>query len=149
MKIKEMPVDSQPRVKFLKHGPEFLTDSELLAILLRTGTIASLVAPWSKWGVDKRREKLRWRKGFIQECKRVMKKRNFDLDRFKKSHLYSSLKPNLSPELRKFIILKDKKYIPGKRRPLEEDLKIIKQESKLNSYLLDEITSLERKWGLL
>ena len=37
MKIKDLPKDSQPREKFLKHGPEFLTDSELFAILLRTG----------------------------------------------------------------------------------------------------------------
>ena len=38
MKIKDLPTDSRPREKFLKHGPEFLTDSELLAIILRTGT---------------------------------------------------------------------------------------------------------------
>ena len=37
MKIKDLPTDSRPREKFLKHGPEFLTDSELFAILLRTG----------------------------------------------------------------------------------------------------------------
>ena len=39
MKIKDLPTDSRPREKFLKHGPEILTDSELFAILLRTGTI--------------------------------------------------------------------------------------------------------------
>ena len=38
MKIKDLPTQDRPREKFLKHGPEFLTDSELLAIILRTGT---------------------------------------------------------------------------------------------------------------
>ncbi len=37
MKIKELLPDSRPREKFLKHGPERLSDAELFAILLRTG----------------------------------------------------------------------------------------------------------------
>lgn len=38
MIIKEMPKDSRPRERFLKLGPEALSDAELFAILLRTGT---------------------------------------------------------------------------------------------------------------
>ncbi len=38
MKIKDMPDSSRPRERFLKVGPEGLSDAELLAILLRTGT---------------------------------------------------------------------------------------------------------------
>ncbi len=38
MKIKEMPEQNRPRERFLKHGPEVLSDAELFAILLRTGT---------------------------------------------------------------------------------------------------------------
>ena len=47
MKIKDLPIDSRPREKFLKHGSEFLTDSELLAIILRTGTIQENVIDMS------------------------------------------------------------------------------------------------------
>ncbi len=36
--VKEMPNDEQPREKMMLHGAHFLTDAELLAILLRTGT---------------------------------------------------------------------------------------------------------------
>lgn len=36
-KIKQLPEDERPREKLLRAGPESLTDSELLAILLRTG----------------------------------------------------------------------------------------------------------------
>jgi len=37
MKIKSLPLDERPREKLMKHGPRNLTDSELLAIILRTG----------------------------------------------------------------------------------------------------------------
>jgi DNA repair protein RadC len=36
--VKDMPPDEQPREKLQAHGPETLSNSELLAILLRTGT---------------------------------------------------------------------------------------------------------------
>ena len=38
MKIKDLPKIDRPRVKLEKYGPERLSDSELLAILLRTGS---------------------------------------------------------------------------------------------------------------
>ena len=37
VKIREMPQDDRPREKLLARGPSALTDSELIAILLRTG----------------------------------------------------------------------------------------------------------------
>jgi DNA repair protein RadC len=39
MKIKEIPEQNRPRERMIKHGPETLSDSELMAIILRTGTI--------------------------------------------------------------------------------------------------------------
>ncbi len=36
MKIKDLPDSSRPRERFLKQGPEALSDAELFAILLRT-----------------------------------------------------------------------------------------------------------------
>ncbi len=38
MKILDLPDSSKPRERFLKYGPEVLSDAELFAILLRTGT---------------------------------------------------------------------------------------------------------------
>lgn len=40
-KIKELPEEERPYEKCLRYGPEALTDSELLAIILRTGTSGS------------------------------------------------------------------------------------------------------------
>jgi len=38
MKIKDLPEQNRPRERFLKQGPEALSDAELFAILLRTGS---------------------------------------------------------------------------------------------------------------
>jgi len=37
-RIKDLPEDQRPREKLLKYGADKLSDAELLAILLRTGT---------------------------------------------------------------------------------------------------------------
>ncbi len=36
--VKDMPPDDQPREKMQRHGPEVLSNAELLAIIMRTGT---------------------------------------------------------------------------------------------------------------
>ncbi|HRP94221.1 MAG TPA: JAB domain-containing protein, partial [Ignavibacteriaceae bacterium] len=37
-KVKDIPIDDRPREKLLLRGPQSLTDADLIAILLRTGT---------------------------------------------------------------------------------------------------------------
>ncbi|MBU0760333.1 MAG: DNA repair protein RadC [Nanoarchaeota archaeon] len=58
MKIHDMPKQNRPRERFLKHGPEALSDAELFAIFLRTGTIGENVTDMSnrliaEYGLDK------------------------------------------------------------------------------------------------
>ncbi len=58
MKIKDMPNSSRPRERFLKLGPEALSDAELFAILLRTGIKGENVIDMSnrliaEYGLDK------------------------------------------------------------------------------------------------
>lgn len=36
--MKLLPADDRPREKLIEHGPDILSNSELLAILIRTGT---------------------------------------------------------------------------------------------------------------
>ena len=38
MRLHELPINERPRERLLAHGAEALTDTELLAILLHTGT---------------------------------------------------------------------------------------------------------------
>ena len=58
MKIKDIPKDGRLRERFLKHGPEALSDAELFAILLRTGSMGENVVDMSNrliagYGLDK------------------------------------------------------------------------------------------------
>jgi len=58
MKILDIPAQNRPRERFLKLGPEALSDAELFAILLRTGTIGENVTDMSnrliaEHGLDK------------------------------------------------------------------------------------------------
>jgi DNA repair protein RadC len=48
MKIKDLPKIDRPREKLEKYGPERLSNSELLAILLRTGSKGINVVELSK-----------------------------------------------------------------------------------------------------
>ena len=43
-----MPEQNRPRERFLKHGPEALSDAELFAIFLRIGTIQENVTEKGK-----------------------------------------------------------------------------------------------------
>ena len=58
MKIKDLPEQNRPRERFLEKGPEALSDAELFAIILRTGTINENVIDVSnrlikEYGLDK------------------------------------------------------------------------------------------------
>ena len=58
MKIKDLPEQNRPRERFLKYGPEALSDAELFAILLRTGSKGENVIDMSnrliaEYGLDK------------------------------------------------------------------------------------------------
>ena len=53
-----MPKQNRPRERFLKYGPEVLSDAELFAIFLRTGTVGENVTDMSnrliaEYGLDK------------------------------------------------------------------------------------------------
>ena len=58
MRIKDFPEQNRPRERFVKYGPETLSDAELFAIILRTGTISENVVDMSnrliaEFGLDK------------------------------------------------------------------------------------------------
>jgi DNA repair protein RadC len=58
MRIKDIPKEGRPRERFLKHGSEALSDAELFAILLRTGSGGENVVDMSnrlisEYGLDK------------------------------------------------------------------------------------------------
>lgn len=57
-KIKDLPEQDRPREKLVKQGAAFLTDAELLAILLRTGTKEKSVLDLARDIISLNQEKL-------------------------------------------------------------------------------------------
>jgi DNA repair protein RadC len=58
MKILDIPKQNRPRERLKKYGPDTLSDAELFAIILRTGTIGENVIDMSnrlinEFGLDK------------------------------------------------------------------------------------------------
>jgi len=58
MRMKDIPEDGRPRERFLRHGSETLSNAELFAIILRTGTVGENVTDMSnrllaEYGLDK------------------------------------------------------------------------------------------------
>lgn len=118
-----------------------------VAISAVTGAIASLIAPWANWGVEKKKKKLFWRKGFINECKRVIEEGRFNPDTFRETSYYSNLKTHLNDSLQKEI--DEKRYTPGKVMSPEQRGELTMKEFVIKKKLLDEINLLEERWGLL
>ncbi len=111
--------------------------------------IGGVVSLTIKWIIEKKKSRFLWRKGFIDECKKIINKNDFNLDQFIETFYYSNLKVNLSNSLKKEIETKPKRYVLGKRLGLKEELEIVEKEAFIKKKLFDEISTLEKKWGLL
>ena len=46
--IRDFPAGERPRERLRAHGPTYLSNAELIAILLRTGTTSETSSPWRR-----------------------------------------------------------------------------------------------------
>lgn len=108
---------------------------------LISGVIASLVAPWVQWAIEKRRNRMSYRRELIASWRHELD--TMPLMMFRKpssTALYGMMKPHLRPQA---------------RADLEAEVVVETAEQGNDvSYrrariLRDEITRLENKWGLV
>jgi hypothetical protein len=107
------------------------------------GIAGSLFAPWVNWGIEKKREKLKYKRELIK-CWREYVDRHFDWNTFRDTSMFSEMKPFLSETILNELDPPDfEKGTPiiNVRSPIGRDT--------LKSRLLDEITRIETKWKLL
>ena len=109
--------------------------------------LISLISPLINWKIEEKKKRFLWRKEFINECKRVLDKNEFNPDTFRETTCYSNLKPNLSCILQKEV--DEERYTSGKLMSPEQKGELIMKEYAVKKKLLDEITALEKKWGIL
>ena len=103
---------------------------------LITGVVASLVAPWSQWGVEKRRLRREERRNMLEAARKLISVLS-DARSFRDTPEYARLRPYLSDKLRKDFEGEAIVVVVGQGR------------GSLAIWLLDEITQLEKKWGLV
>ena len=106
---------------------------------LITGAIGSLVTPWIKWGIEKRKIKLTERCKFIEDVRKQLQTAS-DKRIFRESAIYSRIRPHLRGRTRS-IIEGDAIFIQKGGRGAGVD--------NYKSRVLDDLHSLEKTWGLI
>ncbi len=108
---------------------------------LVSGAIASLIAPWVHWGIEKRRTRRESRRALIAEAREYVASHLFGGATFSAKPIYSQLKPHLHREVIEVIEnyeeLLDQQDDPGTFPRL------------FREQVLNEISRVERKWTLI
>ena len=106
---------------------------------LITGTIASLVAPWVNWRVQRVRERTEYRRQQIKRWREAIEAFDFSGNNFADTVVYAELRPYLNEEFRKGLETGRVFTAPARGRGA----------SALKHTVLDVITERERAWKLI
>jgi len=118
-----------------------MAENIIVAIIgLISGGIGSLIAPWAKYGVEKYNLRLLNRKDFLQNFRKEIEKEDFDIEEFINSSYYSQIRDEIPQEMRSEI----ESYV------LTLSIKTRgTRQTHYKATLLDVVSKLEKKWGLL
>lgn len=105
---------------------------------LLAGTVGSLIAPWVHWSIEKRKSKIEYRREQIRKWREEINASDTNGVKPTDTAAYSAMRPYLDPELVKKLENALTIFASGGRGPNTKKL-----------ILLDEITRLEREWGLI
>lgn len=131
---------------------------------LISGSIASIVAPWINWGIEKRKQKLAHRRELIAKWRAMVfhivsvyeSDEETDAETFfdllAKEQDYLSLKPHISDEAYKKLLKAD--ITPGEiiivqRGALGSGSSRVNPIGGFASLLADEVTRIEKEWKLI
>jgi hypothetical protein len=136
----------------------FLDSIAEIAKLVASGALGGTAAAWSNWGVEKRRNKLAYRRELVQSWRKMVldvtrtyeSPHNEDVsftELIERREAYYSLKPHLLTEtLEALKAEKNKKHI---------DVVVVARKTTVNppdrliELLTDDITRIERCWDLV
>ena len=119
-------------------------DKVLPAILgFLAGIAGSTIAPWVKWGIEKRREKLKHKRELIWSWRKYVNE-HFDWESFRDTSVFSEMRPFLSEAILRELNPPD--FQNG--RPVLHLRSTIGRDT-LKARLLEEISRIEKRWKLL
>jgi hypothetical protein len=119
---------------------------------LVTGVIGSLIAPWANWLIEKRKQKLAYRRELVAKWRKMVEEVNLFSSREELTHKqtremlvkhvdYYSLHPHLQEK----VLKKHNKVIDKIKTP---DYKVFGTYTIL-TFLVDQIAEIEKKWKLV
>ena len=114
---------------------------------LIAGAVGSIIAPWVNWGVEKRRRRHEFRKGFLEKVRREIVAETYSYPHFQRTVEFAQLFPLLSRAARKKIQTKKK------GPPADAIITIGGRDEGVNTQhrglFLDELSRIERKWQMI
>jgi hypothetical protein len=108
------------------------------------GVVGSIITPWIKWEIEKKKETREIKRKKIDSW-RFYIENHFNWDSFRDTSIFSEMKPFLSEE----IIRELDPYSFDKTNTPTIHLRTPIGRDDLKMRLLDEITAIEKKWKLL
>lgn len=113
---------------------------------LVSGVVGSLIAPWSQWGVEARRERMKARRELLSEVRSLLTDPP-SLAEFRRLPIYFQIKEFLPDETNEIIAGQFDKH--GR-----EEIQVVLggPYEGVNVYahkVLNDLVCLEKKWGLL
>lgn len=107
---------------------------------LISGVIGSLIAPWVQWAIEKRRSRLSYRQERIGVWRRSIREFDyFGTKKFTATGAYSEMRPHLQGDVRESLETPRTSIVSNEARG----------EVAERSLLLDEVTRIEKEWGLV
>ena len=106
-----------------------------------TGVIASLIAPWIHWRIERKKIILNRKIELVDKSREFLNKQEFNNKEFRETDIYSRIRPYLSKELIQKIEKADNNIhvqLGGRGGGVDN----------FRNKILDELNSLEQEWGL-
>lgn len=107
---------------------------------LISGTIASLIAPWVKWGIEKRKLKREYQIKMINEWKDIILRADFDRRNLLSNPSYGVLSSLLRKEVKEELERPSNHITVMMDSPVSDHDKIM---------LIQEVGRIEREWDLV
>ncbi len=106
---------------------------------LISGAIASLIAPWVQWAIEKRRNLINYRRELIKTWRNELEDYNYVGGEVRASSTYAAIRPHLQQQVRERLENRERFTFDSRGG----DTFVIK------NILLDEVARIEKEWGLV
>jgi hypothetical protein len=110
---------------------------------LFSGVLGTLFAPWANWKIDIRKIKHQKRIEMIKIVREYVQQIDYDRSKFRETAIYSQIKPFLDKNIISKLELSSREITIDVGNLRGSGIQNYKNE------ILDNLTSLEKKWGLI